>query len=185
MRYERHGRGSISRVPRGIPGLLVNNRVRMEGFLVFDFLDRYDEGRRQIREWCPAQANIGSVRPQASVPGHPTLWGKNIRSRVAVRMAVQRTGKNAASTCELTSSLWLLESWWCALGTPDRRIKSWDEKAGLFAQDWHVACRLSGSTRVGPSRKETGMANRSAAGTAMGWPRTRASLRTGLAVASS
>ena len=32
--------------PRGIPGLLVNNRVRMEGFLVFDFADRYDEGRR-------------------------------------------------------------------------------------------------------------------------------------------
>ena len=37
--------------PRGIPGLLVNNRVRMEGFLVFDFLDRYEEGRHQIREW--------------------------------------------------------------------------------------------------------------------------------------
>ena len=27
--------------PRGIPGLLVNNRVRMEGFLVFDYANRY------------------------------------------------------------------------------------------------------------------------------------------------
>jgi NADPH-dependent curcumin reductase CurA len=37
--------------PRGIPGLLVNNRVRMEGFLVFDFADRYDAGRAQMRAW--------------------------------------------------------------------------------------------------------------------------------------
>jgi len=40
--------------PRGIPGLLVNNRVRMEGFLVFDFADRYDAGRAQLREWLDA-----------------------------------------------------------------------------------------------------------------------------------
>ena len=32
--------------PRGVPGLLVNNRVRMEGFLVFDFADRYEQARR-------------------------------------------------------------------------------------------------------------------------------------------
>ena len=31
--------------PRGVPGLLVNNRVRMEGFLVFDFADRYEQAR--------------------------------------------------------------------------------------------------------------------------------------------
>ena len=40
--------------PRGIPGLLVNNRVRMEGFLVFDFADRYDDGRAQMRTWLDA-----------------------------------------------------------------------------------------------------------------------------------
>ena len=40
--------------PRGIPGLLVNNRVRMEGFLVFDFAHRYDEGRQQMRAWLDA-----------------------------------------------------------------------------------------------------------------------------------
>ena len=37
--------------PRGVPGLLVNNRVRMEGFLVFDYATRYDEGRAQLTEW--------------------------------------------------------------------------------------------------------------------------------------
>jgi NADPH-dependent curcumin reductase CurA len=37
--------------PRGIPGLLVNNRVTMQGFLVFDYADRYDEGRAQLRAW--------------------------------------------------------------------------------------------------------------------------------------
>ncbi len=34
--------------PRGVPGLLVNNRVRMEGFLVFDFAHRFDAARRQL-----------------------------------------------------------------------------------------------------------------------------------------
>jgi NADPH-dependent curcumin reductase CurA len=37
--------------PRGVPGLLVNNRVRMEGFLVFDFADRYAVARRELSEW--------------------------------------------------------------------------------------------------------------------------------------
>ena len=40
--------------PRGIPGLLINSRVRMEGFLVFDYEDRYEEARRQMREWVDA-----------------------------------------------------------------------------------------------------------------------------------
>lgn len=37
--------------PRGIPGLLVNNRVRMEGFLVFDYADRYEQARARLGEW--------------------------------------------------------------------------------------------------------------------------------------
>lgn len=37
--------------PRGVPGLLVNNRVRMEGFLVFDFKERYLEARAALRGW--------------------------------------------------------------------------------------------------------------------------------------
>ncbi len=40
--------------PRGIPGLLVNKRLRMEGFLVFDYLDRYAEARANLKGWMAA-----------------------------------------------------------------------------------------------------------------------------------
>ena len=46
--------------PRGVPGLLVNNRVRMQGFLVFDYLDRYEEARRQMQQWIAD----GTLRPR-------------------------------------------------------------------------------------------------------------------------
>ena len=46
--------------PRGIPGLLVNNRVRMEGFLVFDFADRYAEARDRLTSWIDS----GELRPR-------------------------------------------------------------------------------------------------------------------------
>jgi len=45
--------------PRGVPGLLVNNRVRMEGFLVFDFEPRYAEARAQLAAWTAS----GTVKP--------------------------------------------------------------------------------------------------------------------------
>ena len=51
--------GSPQPGPRGIPGLLVNNRVRMEGFLVFDYADRYAEGRAQMKAWVDA----GQMKP--------------------------------------------------------------------------------------------------------------------------
>jgi NADPH-dependent curcumin reductase CurA len=47
--------------PRGVPGLLVNNRVRMEGFLVFDFADRYDEARAQLIAWIDARELVPRV----------------------------------------------------------------------------------------------------------------------------
>jgi len=37
--------------PRGIPGLLINNRIKMEGFLVFDFAEKYDQATSEILEW--------------------------------------------------------------------------------------------------------------------------------------
>jgi NADPH-dependent curcumin reductase CurA len=37
--------------PRGVPGLLVNSRLRMEGFLVFDYADRYADARRELKGW--------------------------------------------------------------------------------------------------------------------------------------
>ncbi|MGY9072138.1 MAG: NADP-dependent oxidoreductase [Acidimicrobiales bacterium] len=49
--------------PRGIPGLLVNNRVRMQGFLIFDYDDRYAEAREEITGWIDS----GALVPKASV----------------------------------------------------------------------------------------------------------------------
>lgn len=37
--------------PRGVPGLLVNNRVRMQGFLIFDFADRFAAARDELAAW--------------------------------------------------------------------------------------------------------------------------------------
>jgi len=37
--------------PRGIPGLLINKRVRMQGFLSGDFHARHEEARQQLRRW--------------------------------------------------------------------------------------------------------------------------------------
>lgn len=48
--------------PRGVPGLLVNNRVRMEGFLVFDYADRYAAGRAQLADWIRS----GRINPKVT-----------------------------------------------------------------------------------------------------------------------
>ena len=77
--------------PRGVPGLLINFRVRMEGFLVLDYADRYDEGRAQMREWVEAGRLVpkqdvfeGLERaPEAFVD---LLAGGNVGTRV-VRVA--------------------------------------------------------------------------------------------------
>ena len=37
--------------PKGIPGLLVNKSIRMQGFLVFDYADKYDEATDNLLEW--------------------------------------------------------------------------------------------------------------------------------------
>ena len=37
--------------PKGIPGLLVNKSIRMQGFLVFDYDDKYDEATDNLLEW--------------------------------------------------------------------------------------------------------------------------------------
>ncbi len=77
--------------PRGIPGLLINNRVRMEGFIVFDYADRYDEARQQLRAWHDT-GDIESLHddvtgleraPQAFID---LLHGGNVGTRI-VRIA--------------------------------------------------------------------------------------------------
>ena len=45
--------------PKGIPGLLINKRIRMQGFLVFDYLDDYAAARKQIRSWIDS----GDLKP--------------------------------------------------------------------------------------------------------------------------
>ena len=37
--------------PKGIPGLLINKRLNMHGFLVFDYAERYAEARHQLLTW--------------------------------------------------------------------------------------------------------------------------------------
>lgn len=37
--------------PRGVPGLLVNKRIRMQGFLVFDYADEYTLARETMLGW--------------------------------------------------------------------------------------------------------------------------------------
>jgi NADPH-dependent curcumin reductase CurA len=48
--------------PRGVPGLLVNNRVRMEGFLIFDYADRFAEARNAMSGWVAS----GQLKPKVT-----------------------------------------------------------------------------------------------------------------------
>jgi hypothetical protein len=70
-----------------VPGLLVNKRLTMRGFLVFDFADRYHEARAQIAEWL-ASGRLTSLTdevegleaaPQAFVD---LLAGGNVGTRI-------------------------------------------------------------------------------------------------------
>ena len=42
--------------PSGIPGLLVNKRIRMQGFLVFDYTAQYEAARTEIKGWIKSGA---------------------------------------------------------------------------------------------------------------------------------
>ena len=77
--------------PRGVPGLLINNRVRMEGFLVFDYAPCYDEARAAMRGWVetgelkPLQDEFRGLEetPRAFID---MLGGGNVGTRI-VRVA--------------------------------------------------------------------------------------------------
>lgn len=45
--------------PKGVPGLLVNKRIRMQGFLVFDYLSEYESARTEIKNWIKS----GELKP--------------------------------------------------------------------------------------------------------------------------
>jgi len=77
--------------PRGIPGLLVNNRIRMEGFLVFDYADRYAAAREQLRAWIASGRLVPLVDEVDGLERAPAafvdlLAGGNIGTRI-VRVA--------------------------------------------------------------------------------------------------
>jgi len=73
--------------PKGVPGLLVNKRLTMRGFLVFDFADRYDEARREMSGWLRDGSLISltdevrglEAAPQAFVD---LLAGGNVGTRI-------------------------------------------------------------------------------------------------------
>ena len=73
--------------PRGIPGLLVNNRVRMEGFLVFDYADRYTDALAQLAAWHDAGELVSlhdEVRGLDAAPAAfvDLLAGGNVGTRI-------------------------------------------------------------------------------------------------------
>jgi NADPH-dependent curcumin reductase CurA len=77
--------------PRGIPGLLVNKRINMRGFLVFDFTEQYDTAREELSGWLESgqlQSRTDDVVGLEAAPGAfvDLLAGGNIGTRI-VRLA--------------------------------------------------------------------------------------------------
>jgi hypothetical protein len=73
--------------PKGIPGLLINKRVTMRGFLIYDYLDRFSKGRDILQEWLSKgelKSLTDPVKGLESAPGAfvDLLAGGNIGTRV-------------------------------------------------------------------------------------------------------
>jgi NADPH-dependent curcumin reductase CurA len=73
--------------PKGVPGLLVNKRITMRGFLVFDFLDKYAQAREEMHGWLDAgqmQSLTDEVQGLAAAPDAfvDLLAGGNVGTRI-------------------------------------------------------------------------------------------------------
>ena len=73
--------------PKGVPGLLVNKRLTMRGFLVFDFIDQYPAAREAIHNWLSTgqlQCLTDEVEGLAAAPAAfvDLLAGGNIGTRI-------------------------------------------------------------------------------------------------------
>ncbi len=73
--------------PKGVPGLLVNKRITMRGFLVFDFADRYAEARQEIAGWLESgelKSLTDEVQGLAEAPAAfvDLLAGGNVGTRI-------------------------------------------------------------------------------------------------------
>jgi NADPH-dependent curcumin reductase CurA len=83
--------GSPGPGPRGVPGLLVVKRLRMEGFIVMDYDDRRREAEDRLADWIAAgrlrvREDILDGLPQAPRALIGVLKGDNIGKRM-VRVA--------------------------------------------------------------------------------------------------
>ncbi|MGI9263535.1 MAG: NADP-dependent oxidoreductase [Gammaproteobacteria bacterium] len=73
--------------PKGIPGLLINKRVNMHGFLVFDFAERYQQARGELHAWL-ASGELKSLTDEVQglecAPGAfvDLLAGGNVGTRI-------------------------------------------------------------------------------------------------------
>ena len=73
--------------PKGIPGLLINKRVMMRGFLIYDYADRFAEGREALHKWISSgelKSLTDRVQGLESAPGALVnlLAGGNIGTRI-------------------------------------------------------------------------------------------------------
>lgn len=73
--------------PRGVPGLLVNKRLTMAGFLLFDFADEYDAARDEIRGWLRDGSLRGLTDAVSGLEAAPEafvdlLAGGNVGTRI-------------------------------------------------------------------------------------------------------
>lgn len=73
--------------PKGVPGLLVNKRLTMRGFLVFDFASEYDQAREQIASWLDSGELISLTDEVQGLEAAPAafvdlLAGGNLGTRV-------------------------------------------------------------------------------------------------------
>ncbi len=73
--------------PKGIPGLLVNKRIMMQGFLVFDYADEYQTARDEINNWIDSGKLVSWTDEIFGLDSAPEafvdlLAGGNIGSRI-------------------------------------------------------------------------------------------------------
>ncbi|MGH3876226.1 MAG: NADP-dependent oxidoreductase [Actinophytocola sp.] len=80
--------------PDGVPGLVVTKRLRMEGFLVFDYAKRYAEGLASLAEWVRNGSLIELLDVVEGLDNAPRalmglLAGENVGKRI-VRVGPDR-----------------------------------------------------------------------------------------------
>ncbi len=73
--------------PKGIPGLLINKRINMRGFLLFDYAQQYAQARREINGWLQSGELLSLTDEVHGLESAPEafvnlLAGGNIGTRV-------------------------------------------------------------------------------------------------------